>query len=247
MQVKGNLAEELMNFGLTRQEATIYLLLLEQGECTGYEVSKITGISRSNTYNALAGLVEKGAAYIVEGTSTKYISLDIKEFTGNVIKKLRRKQDFLVRNQPSHRQKSEGYITIMGKEHVLDKIGNMIAGAQKRVYFAAPSEIINMYRPELKTLKERNIKLVLFCECQLDIAGSTVYVMENMQDQIRLIVDSENVFTGNISEHEEPVCLYSRNKNLVDVFKEMMRSEIVLLEQKYHTEQTVIVAMPREI
>ena len=42
------LTEYLMEFGLTRQEATIYLNLMERGMQTGYEVSKQTGISRSN-------------------------------------------------------------------------------------------------------------------------------------------------------------------------------------------------------
>ncbi len=55
--------EYLSEFGLTRQEAVIYQNLSKNGMQTGYEVAKQTGISRSNAYNALAGLVEKGAAY----------------------------------------------------------------------------------------------------------------------------------------------------------------------------------------
>ena len=50
------LTEKLMEFGLTRQEATVYLALVVSGTQTGYEVAKQTGISRSNAYNALAGL-----------------------------------------------------------------------------------------------------------------------------------------------------------------------------------------------
>ena len=40
--------ERLMEFGLTRQEASIYQCLLTEGKVTGYEVAKQTGISRSN-------------------------------------------------------------------------------------------------------------------------------------------------------------------------------------------------------
>ena len=54
------LIESLMCFGLTRQEATVYLCLSQNGGMTGYEAAKQTGISRSNAYGALAGLVEKG-------------------------------------------------------------------------------------------------------------------------------------------------------------------------------------------
>ena len=50
--------EQLTLFGLSRQEAAIYLCLLKNEELTGYEVAKLTGISRSNVYNGLASLVE---------------------------------------------------------------------------------------------------------------------------------------------------------------------------------------------
>ena len=56
-----DIIEKLTYFNLTRQEATLYLTLLAEGRLTGYEATKLTGISRSNTYTALAGLVEKGA------------------------------------------------------------------------------------------------------------------------------------------------------------------------------------------
>ena len=42
--------EKLMVFGLTRQEASIYLCLYRNGILTGYEAAKLTGISRSNVY-----------------------------------------------------------------------------------------------------------------------------------------------------------------------------------------------------
>lgn len=56
-----NFIDKLNDFGLTRQEGTIYCALLNHGEMTGYEVAKDTGISRSNVYAGLIALVEKGA------------------------------------------------------------------------------------------------------------------------------------------------------------------------------------------
>ena len=53
--------ERLMEFGLTRQEAGIYGCLISEGKTTGYEVAKQLGISRSNAYNSLASMTEKGA------------------------------------------------------------------------------------------------------------------------------------------------------------------------------------------
>ncbi len=39
--------EYLLHFGLTRQEALIYVELLVKGKQTGYEIAKETGISRA--------------------------------------------------------------------------------------------------------------------------------------------------------------------------------------------------------
>ena len=61
-----DIIEKLTYFNLTRQEATLYLTLLAEGRLTGYEATKLTGISRSNTYTALAGLVEKGAGLFAD-------------------------------------------------------------------------------------------------------------------------------------------------------------------------------------
>ena len=66
--------EQLTLFGLSRQEAAIYLCLLQSEELTGYEVAKLTGISRANVYNGLAAVVEQGAAYMIEGSASACVA-----------------------------------------------------------------------------------------------------------------------------------------------------------------------------
>ncbi len=73
--------ELLMSFGLTRQEARVYVLLLGEGALSGYEAAKRLGISRSNAYAALAGLVDKGAAYMAEEQAVQYHAVSIKRFS----------------------------------------------------------------------------------------------------------------------------------------------------------------------
>lgn len=75
--------ERLMEFGLTRHEANLYILLTLEGSLNGYEAAKQSGISRSNAYNALAGLVDKGAAYIQEEDTVRYTPVAIEEFCSN--------------------------------------------------------------------------------------------------------------------------------------------------------------------
>ena len=95
-----NNVERLMEFGLTRHEASLYILLTLEGSLNGYEAAKQSGISRSNAYNALAGLVDKGAAYIQEEDTVRYTPVAIEEFCSNKIRHLEQKKTELIAELP---------------------------------------------------------------------------------------------------------------------------------------------------
>ena len=126
-----NFIDNLIDFGLTRQEGTIYSALLNHGEMTGYEVAKDTGISRSNVYAALTALVEKGAAYLVEGESTKYRPVEIKTFTENRISDLQKNAVWLEKHAPRKVIAADGYITIVGARNIKNKIREMLEKTEK--------------------------------------------------------------------------------------------------------------------
>ena len=224
-----NNIDHLVLFGLTRQEATIYLTLFTQGELTGYETAKLTGISRSNAYSALAGLVDKGAAYVIEGSATKYIYVPIEEFCDNVLRNLASSKEKLIKNIPSRKIESEGYITISGEENILNKLKNLLESAKERVYLSVPKQIVKLIEMELESLVRKGIKIVLITNDDVKLPGIKTYITELEEGQIRLIVDSTNVLTGEI-DGENSSCLYSSKKNLVDVFKEALRNEMKLIE-----------------
>ena len=52
--------KKLQEFGLSKNESKIYLALIEFGEITVKEMSKITGIHRSNIYESLQKMAENG-------------------------------------------------------------------------------------------------------------------------------------------------------------------------------------------
>lgn len=225
-----NIVERLVQFGLTRQEATIYTAMFSQGEMTGYEAAKITGISRSNAYNALAGLVEKGAAYIMEGAATRYIPVAIREFCDNKIHRLSEIRDYLADNMPEFRKEPECYATIEGDRHILDKIRNMLAHTEQRIYLSMPAKLIEFILPDLKMLISRDIKIVIITDVDYVIEGAKIYRGDRKDSQIRLITDSSYALTGELGRGQNSTCLYSSKKNFVDVFKEALRNEIRLIE-----------------
>ncbi len=52
--------EVLQQLGFTEYEATIYLMLLQQGHISAYQLAEKTGMYRQATYDALNRMVEKG-------------------------------------------------------------------------------------------------------------------------------------------------------------------------------------------
>lgn len=241
--------EKLLLFGLGRQEAMIYLCLLENSGLTGYEVAKLTGISRSNVYNGLAALVDHGAAYVQEGASTRYTAVELDEFCDNRIRFLKGVQEILVRNGPKKALPAQGYITVEGYGHICDKIHHMLLGAEKRIYFSAAGAFLEGWQEEIAALVERGSKVVLISEDDTEVfagqdglrQGILFYRVpesfradceEDRKRQIRLIIDSEYILTGEVTGKNSDTCLYSAQKNFVSVFKDAMRNEIELIKIK---------------
>ena len=246
---EASLIEKFLLFGLGRQEAVIYLCLLKNRELTGYEVAKLTGISRSNVYNGLASLVEHGAAYVLEGASTRYTAVEIQEFCDNRLRFLKETEKFLVENVPKPVVSSEGYITVEGYGHICDKIHHMLMGAKKRVYFSATGVFLEKWKAEIAELVSRGSKVVLISEDDADVFAGREKLRDDIifyrvpqslresgagegKRQVRLIIDSEYVLTGEVIGRSSDTCLYSAQKNFVSVFKDAMRNEIELIRMK---------------
>ena len=103
---------------------------------TGYEAAKATGISRSNAYTSLAGLVDKGAACTVDGTPTKYVPVPAEEFLEKKIGSLKQLKNELIASLPDKSDREEAYITIKGEENICHKIESLIKSALQRVYIS---------------------------------------------------------------------------------------------------------------
>jgi sugar-specific transcriptional regulator TrmB len=220
----------LTRFGLTNQEARVYCVLCAEGKLTGYEAAKATGISRSNVYTALAGLVEKGAACLLEENVTRYSAVPAEEFCDGRIEALRRYRGELIHALPARLESTDGYLTVVGEENIAAKMRAMLRGAELRVYASMSARIIGMLRPEFEDALKRGLKVVLITEDEPGMEGAIVWHSEKKRRQIRLIVDSSCVLTGDLDDGEFSTCLYSRKKNLTDLFKEDLKNEIRLIQ-----------------
>ena len=223
----------LGDFGLTRQEATVYLALLVEGSLNGYELAKAVGISRSNAYTALASLVDKGAAWIIEGTPTRYTALDAAEFCDNRLHRLTGSRERLLASLPLRREDGGGYITIRGRDQILDRLRHLILGTEERLYLALGGDLLVLFMDELKTVAASGKKLVIItdrAETASVLPGAVIHAGETEPDQIRAIADSQYVLTGDVARGSAASCLFSNQRNLVELFKRALRNEIRLAE-----------------
>ena len=218
----------LTEFSLTRQEASIYAALLNHGDMTGYEVAKDTGFFFFYVYAALNALVEKGAAYLVQGESTKYRPVEIKTFTSNKIAELKKSAEYLEKHGPQKVIEAEGYITIVGAKNIRNKMREMLSKTELRLYLMAPAQIVKDFEEDLKRLVSEGKKIVLLTQ-DYSIKGAKVYNTKVDEGQIRFITDSAYVLTGELTDDEHNTCLYSGQKNLVEVMKEALKDKITLL------------------
>jgi len=153
----------------------------------------------------------------------------VEEFCANRIRELEEAATELMRAMPKEQAAPEGYVTIQGHRHIRDKIANMIAGAQERIYLSASGETLEYALPRLKEALAAGRKVVIITSPPFALAGATVYQAPKDPGQIRLIVDSATVLTGDVMS-QSGTCLFSRKQNLVDLIKESLKNEMRLID-----------------
>ena len=223
------LIDRLMQIGLSRHEAELYILLHREGPMTGYEASKLSGISRSNAYPALASLTEKGAAWTIAGDVQKYTAVPAADFCSSKRRQFNQTIDWIELHMPAVQPAAEPYITITGRDNIIDQIKNLVTAAEFRVYAALDRVLAAELMTELISAASRGLKVVLIADVDNLPAGIKMYRKTREAGQIRLITDSSQVMTGDISGDNEPLCLFTRNSTLVTLFKESMMNEIALI------------------
>lgn len=228
-----DLTHALTETGLTRHEAKLYTLLTAQGAMSGYEAAKLTGMSRSNAYMALSGLADKGGALRIEGDVMLYEAVPVHEYAANKRRYYAQVLQTIEQEMPPANSSAQPYLTIRGRRHIMDKIKNMIDQASERVYISLPTADLKQVISELAALRDRGGKVVILSSSPFNMSGVTVYHHERTDAQVRLIVDSTEILTGEIGSQTDANCLYSRHDALVGLFKESMKNEIHLIELKH--------------
>lgn len=220
-----DLISALKKIGFTQQEAVIYIELCRHSEITGYEAAKLSGISRSNAYAALSSLVDKGYAYMIEGTSVKYTPVPKEELVANARRSFD-KQIAVIEEQLDFNQlKQEPYMTISGQENVVNKLRNIINQAELRIYMSCDDSVLEALRDELASSVDRGLKVVILSPNDLEGVKHKHY-FNAPSPSIKIIADTKEVLAGTMKQS-----LYSKNITLVQLIREAFINEIAIIDK----------------
>lgn len=236
----------MKKFGFTESETAVYITLLENGNLSGYEVSKRSGIARSKIYNILENLVVKGLVIVNKTEPKLYQGLSAEEFIQNLeqnvhhdlmglndqlkgIKEQSRDDDLL--------WKVSGYVNIQSKAQ------RLIEHATESLYLQVWQQDLTMELVESLRLAEKRLDhfvLIFFREDPDYILPFDRYYNHGFEKEklvefgnrwINVISDSKEVLFGDFNFSSKDVeAIWTKNSGMLTLAKEYVKHDAYTLK-----------------
>ncbi|MBU2639491.1 MAG: hypothetical protein KKG75_02155 [Nanoarchaeota archaeon] len=183
MIIKETFLQKLRNaFNLNIYEVKIWTALLSRGVSTAGELSDISEVPRSRSYDVLETLEKKGFVIMKLGKPIKYLAIKpedivkrVKQNVKNKLdKKLKQLEDvkstaFFGELKKLHTngiklvEPSDFTGSLKGRENIYDKMGNMIESAKESIVLVTSSKGLirkaKILNRKIKKLKDRGVKI----------------------------------------------------------------------------------------
>lgn len=221
MDMEVSLVSELQKLDLTLNEARILVFLLSEGQSNASDISRRTGIQRTETYNYISNLLSKGIVFSTFDRPQKYYSLPIDEVVDSLIQSKKtalevfenKKKDYrmmleaLIGNKAMRPEdKKEKYNFVMGENAITARIGRMITEAKVEVLaLVTDKNLVNFYHTgitdQLIQLAANGIFVKLRTPCKNagdylippDKESTLFSTMEKMAPTSFVIVDNKEI------------------------------------------------------
>jgi len=165
MIVQQELLKKIKDFGLNSYEAKIWTALLSRGVSSAGELSDISNVPRSRTYDVLESLEKKGFVMMKLGKPIKYMAISPTEVIDVIKKKIR---------QESVRQEST--MDDLKKSDVLEQLTQLHSNGIEMV---EPTDLVGM-------IKNRD-NIYDYLESMIKKAEKSIYIMTSTDGMIRKI------------------------------------------------------------
>ena len=232
------LISQLQNLNFTQYESRAYLSLLQQGNISGYELAKNSGIPASKIYQVLNKLMEKEVIIALDSEPVKYTPLPPNEVLSrlkgdylNTVNNLDSKLDEIYNKQ----HLSNNYIwNISGRETILRRVCDFINQSIKQIYLSVWDEEVEEIQSALMEADRRNTKLsiVHYGENLLGIGTEFKHGREHQIRQQRgerrlaMEIDEEKVILCHFHENGDSNAIWTTNKGLILLAKDYIIHDI---------------------
>ena len=223
----------LLEIGFTLNEAKVYLTLLQNRYLNGYEISKLSKVSRSLVYNVIDRLVAKGFVLKSEGQINYYCALPyekvIERIKNDNINKLNIAREKL-KNYSRIENESEYIFNIKGIDEFFSKANDLILNAEKEISISIWKEDFPKIAESLSIAAKRGVKVYIFSFSNITFPSGEIFSYQ-LKDptalfpyrRISIVVDGKEVIIGE-NAGDKSICVLSKNHALVS----MTTDEIVL-------------------
>ncbi len=220
----------LREFEFTESEAKAYVALLENGACTGYEVSKLSGVARSKIYNVLETLTQRGALVSCqEEKSTCYSAIPVEQLSSVIRRRINKNLAKLEQEgkKLSSPHSDERIWYLSNWESAKARCLQMIGGAKKEVLLQIwANELDEEFEAcirEKETALDR-VAMVFYDEAEsYDTTIPKFYKHGFEQDKLKemggrwltVTVDNEEMIYITFNDTEMVQAIYSKNADIV--------------------------------
>jgi HTH-type transcriptional regulator, sugar sensing transcriptional regulator len=186
MDVENSLVTELQKLDLTLNEARILLFLMTRGNSTASDVSRNTGIQRTETYNYISTLLAKGVVFSTFDRPQKYYALPINEVIDCLVQTKQNALQTIAEKKKDYQHmveailsttvipesdKKESYQIVMGENSINAKIRRMLTEAKEEItVLVTDRNLVNFYHAEITDqliqLTSKGIRVKLRTPCK---------------------------------------------------------------------------------
>jgi sugar-specific transcriptional regulator TrmB len=145
----------LTPFGFTPTENVVYGRLLDGGPASGYAIARDLVIARANAYQALRGLVAKGAAVVSAEQPQVFRAVRAADVFASIVDREQKKLDEL-EIQLGHEDQvaADSFVRLTGERAFLDLAARTAARETHAIKCVAPLPVLNALVP---SLRKRNV------------------------------------------------------------------------------------------
>ncbi len=171
---------ELINFGLTKSQAKVFIYLGKYGSKTASEIAKALQLPRTETYHLVNSLQNMGLVVAELSHPTKYTAMNMREAVATLVKQEQDRIDVLANKEESlsemwkeipffavetDESKSEKMQLLHGTGPITNKIKDMVGTSSEEIkIYGTVSDLLRMYHSDVFDWIETspsNLKMVV--------------------------------------------------------------------------------------